>query len=261
MIGLRVEHLRKTFNLSKKQRKIERTDVRRKIAVDDVSFEAKPGEIFGLLGPNGAGKTTALRCIATLIKPDSGDVFVGEHSAVKDSAMVRKNIAFLTNEMKLEDHFTPNYLFTYFARLHGVDEADIEPRKAVLFERFGVDKFREVKVADLSTGMKQKVSIAVSLVHDPDTIIFDEPTNGLDVLTARTVTDYLQAMAQAGKTVIMSTHILHVAQKLCDRIGIIIGGKIKALDTIENIRAISPNEDMEALFFKLVEESEAPDYA
>lgn len=254
-MSLKVDHISKTFTLSKKQRKIEQTDNKRKVAVDEISFEAFPGEIFGLLGPNGAGKTTAMRCISTLIKPDSGNIYLGDQSVLDNSTEVRKNMAFLTNELKLEDHFTPNYLFKYFGRLHGLDDETIENRKAYLFERFGINKFQEVKVADLSTGMKQKISIAISLVHDPDYIIFDEPTNGLDVLTARTVTDYLLELKAQGKTVILSTHILSVVEKMCDRVGIIIEGKLKVLDTLEAAKSLNETNDLEALFFDLVKES------
>ena len=254
MNALKVKNIRKTFRLSKKQRKIEQTSIKKKIAVDDVSFEAKPGEIFGLLGPNGAGKTTALRCIATLIKPDEGDIIVGDYSALKESTEVRKRIAFLTNELKLEDHFTPNYLFQYFSRLHGIDEATIKVRRQRLFQRFGIDKFQEVKVADLSTGMKQKISIAIALVHDPDFIVFDEPTNGLDVMTAKTVTDYLVELRNEGKTIILSTHILHVVEKLCDRVGIIIEGKMKAYGILEDVIQTSSDGTLETLFFDLVKE-------
>ncbi len=261
MKSLVVKDIKKTFRLSKKQRKIEQTDETKKVALRGVSFEAQPGEIFGLLGPNGAGKTTALRCIATLIKPDQGDITVDGFSAIKASSEVRKRIAFLTNEMKLEDHFTPNYLFRYFSRLHNISDEVSEMRKQALFKRFGIDKFQEVKVSDLSTGMKQKISIAISLVHDPDYIIFDEPTNGLDVLTARTVTDYLLEMRAEGKTVILSTHILNVVEKLCDRVGIIIDGEMKALDSLENVQNIASDQTLETLFFDLVKESAVEEHA
>jgi sodium transport system ATP-binding protein len=261
MASLVVKNIRKTFTLSKKQRKIEQTDEKRKIAVDDLTFTANPGEIFGLLGPNGAGKTTTLRCIATLIKPDEGTILVNENDVLKDSNAVRENIAFLTNELKLEDHFTPNYLYTYFSRLRNVDEQTIEERKNYLFNRFGVDKFQEVKVADLSTGMKQKISLAISLVHDPNVIIFDEPTNGLDVLTAKTVTDYLLELKNQGKTVILSTHILSVVEKLCDRVGIIIDGQMKALDTTNKVKALAEDNTLETVFFNLVKESAGEDNA
>ncbi|MFP4287093.1 MAG: ABC transporter ATP-binding protein [Candidatus Izemoplasmataceae bacterium] len=255
MTELVVTNLRKTFNLSRKQRKIEQTDIKRKVAVDNLSFSAHAGEIFGLLGPNGAGKTTTLRAIATLIKADEGTINVKGYDALTNPSKVRENIAFLTSELKLEDHFTPNYLYGYFSRLHGIDEKTTLERKTLLFDRFGINKFQEVKVADLSTGMKQKISIAISLVHDPDIIIFDEPTNGLDVLTAKSVTDYLIELKDQGKTVVLSTHILSVVEKLCDRVGIIIDGQMKALDTTENVIKTHQAKDLEEVFFKLIKES------
>ena len=152
---------------------------------------------FRLAWSNGAGKTTTLRILSTLIRPDSGNAFFDGVSVVDEPEKVRSKIAFLTSELKLEDFFTPNYLFDFFSQLHGVSPEVARERKEQLFSRFGIDRFAEVKVANLSTGMKQKVSIVISLVHDPDIIIFDEPTNGLDVLTARTVTDFLQELRQA----------------------------------------------------------------
>jgi len=254
MKQLEVKQLKKTFSLSRKQRAIEKTNETKKVAVNDLSFVAYPGEIYGLLGPNGAGKTTCLRAISTLIKPDEGDVLVDGYSVREDSYEVRKRIGFLTSELKLEDHFSPNYLFDYFAKLHGLNEEEAELRKNELFARFGIDDFREVKVADLSTGMKQKASIAISLVHDPDFIIFDEPTNGLDILTAKSVTDYLVELKNMGKTVIVSTHILSVVEKICDRVGIIINGRMEWTDTLKNLHA--SDEHLEELFFRLIAESE-----
>lgn len=248
---LRVEGISKTFTLSKKQQKIERTTLRKKVAVDNLSFTANRGEIFGLLGPNGAGKTTTLRILATLIKPDTGDAMLDGYSVVNEEEEVRSRIAFLTSELKLEDFFTPNYLFDFFARLHGVPEAEAAERKRVMFERFGIDKFAEVKVQNLSTGMKQKASIVISLAHNPDIIIFDEPTNGLDVLTARTVTDFLAEMRQQGKTIILSTHIFSLVEKLCDRVGIIIDGRLTQCDTLDAIRDGMSLEDR---FFEIYKE-------
>ena len=232
---LRVEELCKTFTLSRKQPKIERTSARRKVAVDHLSFNAFRGEIFGLLGPNGAGKTTTLRMLSTLIRPDEGDATLDGCSVVREPEKVRSKIGFLTSELKLEDFFTPNYLFDFFSRLHGVDEATISERKQRMFSRFGIDRFAEVKVANLSTGMKQKVSLVISLVHNPEIIIFDEPTNGLDVLTARTVTDYLQELRAEGKTIILSTHIFSLVERLCDRVGIIIDGRMTACGTLDEV--------------------------
>ena len=232
---LRVEELCKTFTLSRKQQKIERTTAKRKTAVDHLSFNAYRGEIFGLLGPNGAGKTTTLRMLSTLIRPDEGNAILDGCSVVKEPEKVRAKIGFLTSELKLEDFFTPNYLFDFFSRLHGVDPSTAAARKKALFARFGIDKFAEVKVANLSTGMKQKVSIVISLVHNPDIIIFDEPTNGLDVITARTVTDYLQELRSEGKTIILSTHIFSLVERLCDRVGIIIDGHLTACGTLDEV--------------------------
>ena len=232
---LRVEGLSKTFKLSRKQQQIERTDRKEIVAVDNLSFTANKGEIFGLLGPNGAGKTTTLRMLATLIAPDKGDAFIDGCSIVSQPEQVRAKIGFLTSELKLEDFFTPNYLFDFFSQLYGIDPEVVAKRKTKLFERFGIDKFAEVKVANLSTGMKQKTSLVVSLVHDPEFVIFDEPTNGLDVLTARTVTDYLLELREQGKTIILSTHIFSLVERLCDRVGIIIDGQMTHCDTLQGI--------------------------
>ena len=232
---LKVEGLGKTFTLSRKQQKIERTAARKKVAVDNLTFSAARGEIFGLLGPNGAGKTTTLRMLSTLIKPDSGDAVLDGCSVVSQPEAVRAKIGFLTSELKLEDFFTPNYLFDFFSELHGVDVEICAQRKKAMFERFGIDKFAEVKVANLSTGMKQKLSLVISLVHDPEVIIFDEPTNGLDVLTARTVTDYLQELRAQGKTIILSTHIFSLVERLCDRVGVIIDGRLAVCGTLSDV--------------------------
>ena len=191
---LQVQNLKKTFKISAKQQKIQNTKERIKVAVNHLSFTAYQGEVFGLLGSNGAGKTTTLRMMAALIMPDEGDVIVDGSSVVNSPADVRSKIGFLTSELKLEEFFTPNYLFDFFSELHGVEKSVAARRKQVLFERFQISEFAEVKVANLSTGMKQKVSLVISIVHDPDIIIFDEPTNGLDVLTAKVVTDFLLEM-------------------------------------------------------------------
>lgn len=249
---LQARGLTKTFKLSAKQQKLEKTKEKVRTAVNNLSFTAYEGEIFGLLGPNGAGKTTTLRLLATLIRPDSGDAMMDGVSVVKQPDQVRSRIGFLTSELKLEEFFTPNYLFDFFAELHKVDPAVRDRRKKALFERFGIDRFAEVKVANLSTGMKQKVSLVVSIVHDPDIIIFDEPTNGLDVLTAKVVTDFLQQLRDQGKTIIVSTHIFSLIEKLCDRVGIIISGKMIVCDTLDKVKA---GESLEDRFFKIYKET------
>ena len=244
--------LRKTFTLSRKQQAIEKSNQKVKVAVDDLSFVANKGEIYGLLGPNGAGKTTTLRMLATLIRPDEGDALLDGISVVGDPDAVRSRIGFLTGELKLEDFFTPNYLFDFFSDLHGVEPAVAEARKRELFGKFGIDKFAEVKVANLSTGMKQKVSLVISVVHDPDIVIFDEPTNGLDVLTAKVVTDFLLELRNRGKTVILSTHIFSLVEKLCDRVGVIIDGRMVACDSLS---AVCGGLSLEERFFDLYQAS------
>lgn len=248
---LQVKELRKTFQLSAKQQKLERTNQKVKVAVDGLSFTAYKGEVFGLLGPNGAGKTTTLRMLATLIKPDGGDAIVDGSSIVSQPEAVRGKIGFLTSELKLEEFFTPNYLYDFFARLYGVSPETITARKEAMFKRFGIDRFAEVKVGNLSTGMKQKVSLVVSLVHDPDIVIFDEPTNGLDVLTAKVVTDFLLDLKAQGKTIIVSTHIFSLIEKICDRVGIVINGQMVICDSLESICA---GKSLEERFFEIYEE-------
>ncbi|MDR2108888.1 MAG: ATP-binding cassette domain-containing protein [Coriobacteriales bacterium] len=248
---LQVTDLSKTFKLSAKQQRLENTSEKLRRAVDRLSFTVRKSEIYGLLGPNGAGKTTTLRMLATLIRPDSGDALVDGYSVVHEPQQVRSRIGFLTSELKLEEFFTPSYLFDFFARLHNVDPALAAAHKQRLFERFGIGEFSEVKVASLSTGMKQKASLAISIVHDPAIIIFDEPTNGLDVLTARVVTDYLAELRDAGKTIVLSTHIFSLAERLCDSVGIIVGGQMSVSGTLDEVRA---GKDLEDRFFDLYQQ-------
>lgn len=250
-----VNDLRKTFILSKKQMKINKTKDRKKVAVDGLSFQAYPGQIYGLLGPNGAGKTTTLRCISTLIKPDKGDITINGYSVMSQEKLVRENIGFLTSELKLEEFFTPSYMYDFFSNLHGLDKDVSHKRKEELFSKFGINEFREVKISDLSTGMKQKVKLVIALIHDPEIIIFDEPTNGLDILTAKIVTDFLFELKEKGKTIIVSTHIFSLVEKVCDRVGIIINGKLIYDDTMDAV--YQEAENIESLFFKLTEEGDA----
>ena len=248
---LRAEGLKKIFRLSKKQQKLERSKGKWLTAIDNLSFSAYKGEVFGLLGPNGAGKTTTLRILATLINADAGDAFIDGASIRTQPDAVRAKIGFLTSELKLEEFFTPNYLFDFFSRIHHIEPDIRNRRKDELFTRFGVDEFAEVKVANLSTGMKQKSSLAISLVHDPNIIIFDEPTNGLDILTAKVVTDFLIELRAKGKTIIVSTHIFSLIEKICDRVGIIINGSMAACDTLASMMSGRPLEDK---FFDLYAE-------
>ena len=249
---IKINNLSKTFKLTKKQQQINKTNEKKKVAVNNLSLTAYQGEIYGLLGPNGAGKTTTLRILSTLIKADSGSAIIDGVDVSNDPMEVRKKIGFLTSELKLENFFTPNYLFDFFSELYHVDPQVRDQRKKELFDKFDIDSFKEVKVSDLSTGMKQKVSLVISLVHDPDIVIFDEPTNGLDVITAKTVTDFLVDLKKQGKTIILSTHIFSLVEKLCDRVGIIIDGKM-ALE--KPLNEIIKEKSLEDVFFDIYKEN------
>lgn len=248
---INVNNLTKIYKLSKKQMVEQKTKKNMKKAVEDLTITAKPGKIYGLLGPNGAGKTTALRCIATLLKPTEGTIIVCGHDVEKAAEKVRESISFLTNEIKLDLQFSPKYLFNFFGRLHKMDEVAIKERREKLFNYFEIKEFEDKKYEELSTGMKQKAAIAVSLVHDPKVVIFDEPTNGLDIVTARNVTDYLKLLKEEGKTIIISTHIMSEAEKLCDEIGIIINGRLVAEGSLEEILESTNASDLEDAFFEL----------
>ena len=240
--------LEKKYKISRKQQRLDQSKSREKIALSGLSFTANRGEIYALLGPNGAGKTTSLRILSALIKADRGDCSINGSSVSKEPEAVRAQIGFLTSELKLEDYFTPNYLFDFFSELNHVPAKIRDERKNKLFERFGISRFAESKVADLSTGMKQKVSIAISLVHDPEIIIFDEPTNGLDVITARTVMDFLREEKARGKTIIISTHIFDLVEKLADRVGFIMKGRLVREGTLESL---TREKSLEEVFFEI----------
>lgn len=232
-----------------------KTTDHKKYAVKNLSMEVNKGEIYGLLGPNGAGKTTTLRCISTIIKPTEGEIFVDGHEVQKESEAVRESIGFLTSDIKLDPQFTTDYMFDFFGRLHKVPEEKLKARKQELFTYFGITEFSQKQIKELSTGMKQKAAIAVSLVHDPEIVIFDEPTNGLDIITARSVTDYLKKLRDDGKLVVISTHIMSEAEKLCDRVGIIIDGEKVAEGTLNELLELTHASDLEDAFFELYKTS------
>ena len=196
-IVVNVKDLKKEFKISKRQRKIQQC--RTNIALNGLSFEVNKGEIYALLGTNGAGKTTTLRILSTLLKPDDGKCYIDGVNVSEEPDKIRSKIGFLTSELKLDGFFTPNYLYDFFSDLYGVKSELRIVRKKELFNTLGIDKFAEVKVSNLSTGMKQRVAIAISLVHDPDIIIYDEPTNGLDIVSSKMVIDYLKELKTNGK--------------------------------------------------------------
>ena len=223
--------------------------------IKGVSFEVHEGQIFGLLGPNGAGKTTLMQMIATLMKPTSGEIIIDGLSGEKNLLEIHRKIGFLTNEIKLDPLSTPNILFDFFAKLYDIPDSELRDRRDESFARFGISPFADKRFNELSTGMKQKISIAISLIHNPPVIIFDEPTNGLDILTSKQVTDYLKYLKAQGHAIILSTHIFSVAEELCDEIAMLIDGSIVAQGTVDELVAQTQAKNFEEAFFKIYVEN------
>jgi sodium transport system ATP-binding protein len=240
-------------NLVKTFRDKKRGEVR---AVDRMSFRCRPGEIFGLLGANGAGKTTTLRMLATILTPSEGTAIVAGHDVRKESQKVRSSVGFLSTATALYGRLTAQEMVEYFGRLHGLDEATLRARIDTLFTRLEMNDYRDRRCDKLSTGMKQKVSIARTLVHDPSVMIFDEPTIGLDVMAARAIVGFIRECRNQGKTVIFSTHVMSEVEKLCDHIGIIHDGKLLAQGTLAELRQRFGKQDLEDIFVEVVEAAE-----
>jgi len=222
-------------------------------AVDAVSFRCQPGQIFGLLGVNGAGKTTCLRLLSTILRPTAGTARVAGHDIVAAPQQVRARVGFLSTATALYDRLTARELVEYFGRLNGLAENLLRERVDSLFTLLEMQEFRDRRCAKLSTGMKQKVSIARALVHDPAVMIFDEPTLGLDVLTARTIVGFIRDCRARGKTVIFSSHVMSEVEKLCDQVAIIHDGRIRAEGTVAQLRERAGLTDLEDIFVKIVE--------
>jgi len=235
---IQVQHVSKRYNKSA-------------LVVKDVSFEVKEGQIFGLLGPNGAGKTTLMQMIATLLTPTEGSVTICGLESKKSPQLIRRSIGFLTTEIKLDPLSTPDQLFDFFAELYDIPKELIPEKKKESFERFGIGPFADKRIMELSTGMKQKISIVISLIHDPKVIIFDEPTNGLDILTSRQVMDYLLELKALGRSVLLSTHIFSVAEQLCDEIAILVDGTIVEQGSAPELTEKTESKNFEEAFFKL----------
>ena len=219
-------------------------------AVSNVSFTCQPGRIYGLLGANGAGKTTTLRMLATLLKPDSGTIAVAGHDAATSPEKVRANVGFLAASTALYARLTAREMVTYFGELNGMPRDAIRVRVNQLADELDMHEFLDRRCDKFSTGMKQKTSIARTLVHDPAVMIFDEPTLGLDVMTARSIVKFVRDCRNRGKTVIYSTHVMSEVEKLCDTIGIIHGGKLVAEGTLAELQARFAERDMEEIFVK-----------
>ena len=255
---IRVAELRKLFKVTRRMRKelgASAPEGNHIAAVDGVSFECKPGRVFGLIGPNGAGKTTALRMVATMLKPSSGSITVAGFDTVREAQEVRSNIGFMTGNTGLYDRLTATEMVRYHADLHSMNEEDFEERKKYLFGTLGMDGFADRRIARLSTGMRQKVAIARTIIHDPTVIVFDEPTAGLDVMTSRAIVELIRTSRDEGKTVLFSTHVMGEVKLLCDDIAIIHKGRLYFNGTKEEFESQMTQETYEDEFIHLVGEA------
>lgn len=221
-------------------------------AVDAVSFVCRTGEIYGLLGANGAGKTTILRMLATLLKPSGGAGCVAGCDLVKQPKEVRARIGFVSSATALYGRLKASEMIAYIGKLRGIEQRVIRERAAELFARLNVTAYADQLCGQLSTGTKQKVSFACTLIHDPSVLIFDEPTTGLDVLSARALLAIVSDCRARGKTVVFSTHTMREAEKLCDRVGIIHQGRMLAEGTVAEVRAQGGGSDLEEAFAALI---------
>lgn len=226
-------------------------------AASEVSFTCKRGEIFGLLGANGAGKTTTLRMLSTILQPTAGDAFLAGYSVTQQPEEVRRRLGFYSASTALYPRLTARETIEFFARINRYPEGQVKARVDELIERFAIGPFADARVEKLSSGMKQKVSIARTLVHDPPILIFDEPTVGLDVLNALGLVENVRSLKAEGKTVLYSTHIMSEVEKLCDRVAILHGGRVLACDTIEGLRQSTGRHYIEDIFVYFVTDADA----
>ena len=215
-----------------------------------ISFQAQPGEIFGLLGPNGAGKTTTLRIISTLLSPDSGRVEVLGFDTLNAPEEVRRRIGVVTADIGVYPRLSARENITYFARLSEVQETELKRRVDAVIERLDIGSFADQRAESLSSGQKQKVAIARAIVHDPQVLMFDEPTSNLDVLASREVREFMVESKGRGKCVIFSTHVMHDAERLCDRITILHEGRVVVSGPTAEVRG--NRAELEDAFLELV---------
>ena len=236
-------------NLTKIFRDKKRGEI---LAADNVSFRAEPGRIYGLLGANGAGKTTTLRLLATLLKPTSGSATVAGFDVARQPQLVRAQVGFLGASTALYGRLTAREMIAYFGRLNGLSAGDLNTRIKRLADDLDMHEFLDRRCEKFSTGMKQKTSIARTLVHDPAVMIFDEPTLGLDVMTSRAIVKFVRDCRDRGKTVIYSTHIMSEVEKLCDRVGIIHDGRLMAEGSPAELRDRFGEQDLEEVFVQIM---------
>ena len=247
--GRRVSNMIHVSHLTKTYEDPDGGEVR---AVADATLTCNAGEIYGLLGPNGAGKTTTLRCLATVLTPTSGTATVAGHDLVRDPEGVRRSIGFLSANTGLYARLTPRETLRFFGALHRMPPDRLEARVEELLAMFDIAGYADRPNDRLSTGMKQRVGLARAAVHDPPVLILDEPTTGLDPIVSRTVEEAVQALAGQGKCVLFSTHLLHQAEDICTRIGVIGNGRVLAEGTIAELCERTGTPNLRAAFFALV---------
>jgi sodium transport system ATP-binding protein len=226
------------------------------VALEEATFNVQPGEVFGLLGPNGAGKTTCLRILSTVLRPTGGVARVAGFDVSTHPVEVRARIGFMSNNTGVYDRMTAWEMVEYFGRLYGMEEDRLQERIRELFTTLQMLDYKDMLGSKMSTGMRQKVSIARTIIHDPAVMIFDEPTSGLDVLVARAVLQAIASLKSQGKCIIYSTHIMREVEKLCDRIAIIHRGRILAIGRLDELLASHEQPDLEELFFDLISQDD-----
>jgi len=226
-------------------------------AVKGLTRTGKPGELYGRLGPNGAGKSTTLRMIAGLMQADQGRIEVCGVDTLKDPERGRAMVGYLSTDLNVYGRFTPRELLRLFGEFQGVEAKVAERRGMHLMEKLQLLEFADIKMEGFSGGQKQKVSIARALLHDPKVVIFDEPTTGLDVLTAKTVLDLLRIMRSEGRSVIVSTHVMPMVDEICDRVGIIFDGALHGDAPPKQILESWNVNTLDEVFFKLAASSAA----
>ena len=255
---LEVRGLSKTFRAPKRKKgaPIREIDPREKgkwfHAVEDVSFTCREGEILGLLGVNGAGKTTMLRMLATAIEPSSGNALLDGVDIVSNPLEVRRRIGFLSGSTGVYGRLTPREMLRYYGRLNGLDAQAVDGRMGRLVELLDMGSFMDKRCDTLSTGMKQKVSIGRTLIHDPAVLFFDEPTSGLDVISSRTIVEFIRRCRDQGKTVVFSTHHMSEVERLCDRVVVIHHGTAFFDGEISGLQEETGRENLDEAFLALV---------
>jgi sodium transport system ATP-binding protein len=229
-------------------------------AVNNVSFQCRAGEITGLLGPNGAGKTTTLRMLATVLQPTTGVARVANYDVQTDSLRVRQNLGFLTGGTGLYGRLSPIEILRFFGRLHEMPEDRLQQRMDSLIRSFGIEEFKNSNCDRLSTGQKQRVNLARTVLHDPPVIILDEPTAGLDLISSRSILEFVRNKKEEGKCILFSTHNMTEAEILCDRIAIILDGEIQIMDTLEGLKQTTAQNSLVDAFLHLVKQHETQDH-